>query len=249
MDNLEGRVALVTGGSRGIGAAVASRFAERGAQVIVLHSSSPDEAREVINKLPGSGHRHVQASVTDSEALGKIRESVLAQEGRLNYLVNNAGWSTVIPHKDLDGLTDDIFDRIFAINVAGVFRCCRAFGPIIKSSPGGGAIINLSSNAARTGMGSNIAYCASKAAVESMTQTLARVFCPEVRVLAVAPGMTLTPLAQMWGEEELNKRAQLNAMKRHASPDEVAGAVVAAAADFTFATGNVLLTDGGRWLF
>ncbi|MDE0537808.1 MAG: SDR family NAD(P)-dependent oxidoreductase [Rhodospirillales bacterium] len=249
MTDLAGKVALVTGGSRGIGEAVARRFAGRGAQVIILHSSSPDDAQSVADSLPGPGHRQVQASVSDSAALAVVAENIRSTEGRLNYLINNAGWSTVIAHHELDELTDEIFDRIFATNVAGVFRCCRAFGPIIKESPDGGAIVNISSNAARTGMGSNIAYCASKLAVESMTQTLARVFCPEVRVLAVAPGMTLTPLAEMWGEEELSKRAQLNAMKRHATPDEMASGIVAAAADFTFSTGNVFLTDGGRWLF
>lgn len=249
MADLKGKVALVTGGSRGIGEAVARGFAERGARLIILHSSSPEEAQTVIGSLPNDGHRHVQASVTDSTRLSVLADEIRSTEGQLNYLVNNAGWSTVIAHHELEELTDEIFEKIFAINVAGVFRCCRAFGPIIKESPDGGAIVNISSNAARTGMGSNIAYCASKSAVESMTQTLARVFCPEVRVLAVAPGMTLTPLAEMWGEKELNKRAQLNAMKRHATPEEMASGIVAAAADFTFSTGNVILTDGGRWLY
>ena len=246
--SLAGEVALVTGASRGIGAAVALRFAERGAKVIVTHRDSAGEADAVVASLPGEGHRAVKADVSDSGALADLADSVRGQEGRLSYLVNNAGWTTAIPHHKLDELTDEIMLKTFEVNTFGVFRACRALGPIIRET-GGGAIVNISSVAASIGMGSSVAYCASKLAVESMTQTLARVFCPEVRVMAVAPGLTATDMIKMWTPEEQQKRAQMNAMKRIAAPAEVAEAVVATAADFTYSTGSVIKIEGGRALF
>ena len=252
MEKLDGRVALVTGGSRGIGAATATAFAAAGARVVVLYAGDRDVAETTVAGLPGVGHRAVQADVSDSAAVAAAAESVRATEGALHFLVNNAGWTTVIPHGQLYDLTDEIFEHVFQVNTFGVFRVTRALAPLMRESVERdgvlGCVVNISSNAAVSGMGSNIAYCASKAAVDSLTKTLARVLAPNIRVIGIAPGLTLTDMAAKFGEEEKQRRAQLMAVKRLAQPSEIASAVLAAASSLTFSTGTTVLCDGGRHL-
>ncbi len=249
MADLNGRIALVTGASRGIGAATAKAFADRGAQVIVVHRSSAEDANAVVAVLPGSGHRMIQCDVSETADLVRMRKDIEANEGRISYLINNAGWTTLVPHHDLEGLTDGIIERNFRVNTIGVLKACRELAPVLRADKPGGAIVNVSSVAARIGMGSSVAYCASKLAVESITQTLARVFAPEIRVMAVAPGLTATSMAANWTEEEIAKRVQSNAMKRMAQPDEIAATIVHTAADLTYSTGSSVLAEGGRLLY
>ncbi len=252
METLDGRVALVTGGSRGIGAATAVAFAQGGARVVILYAGDAPVAEATVAGLPGSGHRAVQADVSNSTALAAAAESVRATEGALHFLVNNAGWTTVIPHAQLDDLTDEILEHVFQVNTFGVFRVTRALAPLLRESVERdgvlGCVVNISSNAATSGMGSNIAYCAANAAVNIFTQRLPRVLAPQIRVLAVAPGLTLTEMAAKFGEEEKQRRAQLMAVKRLAQPQEIATAVLAAATSLTFSTGTTILCDGGRHL-
>ena len=249
MTNLNGRIALVTGGSRGIGAATAQAFANRGATVLVIHRDSADDAAGVVESLPGTGHRVIRCDLSSTADIQSLRDDILQNEGRLSYLINNAGWTTVVPHADLDALSDEIIEKTFQVNTIGVLKTCRELAPVLRADRPGGAIVNVSSVAARTGMGSSIAYCASKLAVESITQTLARVFSPHIRVLAVAPGLTRTALATNWTEEDMAKRVQSSALKRIAEPEEVVAVIVHMAADFTYATGSTVLTDGGRMLY
>lgn len=249
MTNLNGRIALVTGGSRGIGAATAQAFAHRGATVLVIHRNSADGATGVVESLPGAGHRAIRCDLSSTADIQSLRDDILQNEGRLSYLINNAGWTTVVPHADLDALSDDIIEKTFQVNTIGVLKTCRDLASLLRADRPGGAIVNVSSVAARTGMGSSIAYCASKLAVESITQTLARVFSPHIRVLAVAPGLTRTAMATNWADEDMAKRVQSSALKRIAEPEEVATVIVHTAADFTYATGSTVLTDGGRMLY
>ena len=249
MSDLGGRIALVTGGSRGIGAATALEFAERGAQVVVVYRSKPDEAAAVVEGLPGSGHRAAQCDVSSTGNLIRLREDVAGKEGFVSYLINNAGWSATVPHLDLDALTDEIIERTFSVNTFGLLKACRELAPLLRADKPGGAIVNVSSVAARNGMGSSIAYCASKLAVESITQTLARVFGPEIRVMAVAPGLTATAMTSGWSDEQNARRVQSNAMKRMADPSEIAKAIVHTAADLTYSTGSTVMAEGGRTLY
>ena len=249
MTNLNERIALVTGGSRGIGAATAKVFADRGATVLVIHRDSADEATGVVENLPGEGHRAIQCDVSSTADIESLREDILKREGRLSYLINNAGWTRLVPHADLDALSDEIIEKNFQVNAIGLLKICRDLAPLLRADKPGGAIVNVSSVAARIGMGSSIAYCASKLAVESITQTLARVFSPDIRVMAVAPGLTRTAMANNWSEEEIAKRVQSNAMKRIAEPEEVAATIVHTAADFTYSTGSTVLAEGGRMLY
>ncbi|MDX1648108.1 MAG: SDR family oxidoreductase, partial [Longimicrobiales bacterium] len=190
---LNGRVALVTGGSRGIGAATAGALAEAGALVVVTHRDSEEGARAVVNGLSGGGHRYVRASAVDTPALEALARSLSETEGRLDVLVNNAATTRVIPHADLDALEDDFFDHIMRTNVRGPFATIRAVRRLLDADPGG-VIVNISSLAAREANGSNIAYCASKAALDNMTRSLARALAPRIRVLSVAPGLVDTEL-------------------------------------------------------
>jgi 3-oxoacyl-[acyl-carrier protein] reductase len=242
---LDGQVALVTGGSRGIGAAIARILAEAGARVVVTHRDSADDAGDVLDSLPGEGHRVVRASAADSEALAGAARSVAGLEGRLDILVNNAARTRVIPHDDLDALDDDFFDAVMQTNVRGAFATVRAFRALLAAD-GGGLVVNVSSLAARMANGSNVAYCASKAAMDNMTMSLGRALAPEIRVVSVAPGLVDTRLTQAWPPERRQRMIEDTPLGRLATPEDVGRAVLAAATLLTFATGIVIPVDGGR---
>jgi 3-oxoacyl-[acyl-carrier protein] reductase len=197
MYDLTGRVALVTGASRGIGAATAHVFAEAGAQVVVTHRDSADDAEAVVAGLPGSGHRVIRASAADTEAIEAAARSVAETEGRLDVLVNNAARTRVIPHGDMEALDDDLFDAILQTNVRGTFATIRAFRGLLEAGDGG-LVVNISSLAAKMAGGSNVAYCASKAAVDNMTVSLARALAPKVRVLSGSCPPPRTSGARCW---------------------------------------------------
>lgn len=243
--SLAGRVAVVTGGSRGIGAATARIFAEAGARVVITHRDSAEGARVVAESLPGEGHRWVQASATDTDALEALAESVADIEGRLDVLVNNAATTRVVPHDDLRALDDDLFDHIMRTNVRGPFATIRAFRSLLESGPGG-VVVNISSLAARMANGSNVAYCASKAALENMTVSLARALAPAIRVVAVAPGLVDTELTKGWDPERRRRMIEQTPLGRLATTDDVASAVLAAVIALPSTTGVVIPVDGGR---
>lgn len=241
---LSGQVALVTGGSRGIGAATAQALAAAGARLVVTHRDSAESANRVVSALPGDGHRAVRACATESDALNALADSLRAQEGRLDVLVNNAATTRVIPHDDLDALTDDVFDLVMQTNVRGPFATIRAMKGLLLEGPGG-VIVNVSSLAARMANGSNVAYCASKAALDNMTASLARALAPSVRVLSVAPGLVDTELSSGWDPERRRRMIDGTPLGRLATPEECAEAVVAAVLHLPATTGVVIPVDGG----
>ncbi len=161
MNALENKVALVTGATGGIGSAICKHLADAGAKVIVTYRSSEAEARYLATSLSGSGHLVVQAVVDDSSTLAPLAETVRQTYGKLDILVNNAGLTRLVPHDDLDALDDDLIDTIFRVNVRGALATTRTFKPLLIASDDA-LIVNISSVAARTGLGSNVAYCASK---------------------------------------------------------------------------------------
>jgi 3-oxoacyl-[acyl-carrier protein] reductase len=242
--DLHGRVALVTGASRGIGAATAQVFAAAGATVILTHRDSSDAAAAVCAALPGTGHRVIQADSADTAAIDAAAGSIADTEGRLDVLVNNAAWTRAIPHADLAALDDATFDRIYAGNLRGVYAYVRACYPLLQDSDIS-IVVNVSSVAARTGDGSNIAYCAAKAGVETMTKSLARALAPGTRVMAVAPGFTDSPLSDMWTPEQRQARMNKNVFKRAADPAEIADTILAVVTHMTFSTGSVVLAEAG----
>jgi 3-oxoacyl-[acyl-carrier protein] reductase len=242
--SLEGKVALVLGGSGGIGKAAGRMLAEAGARVALTHR--PGKAADV-SGLPGQGHAALPADVADTKSLLALRDAVRERYGRLDILVNAAGFTKPVPHADLEALDDDLIDRMFQVNWRGQFAAIRTFAPMLKEHDDG-LIVSISSIAAFTGVGSSIAYCAAKAGIDVMTKALARALAPKVRVLAVSPGVVETGFVPGRGPDFNEKTSASTPLKRIASPDDIAAAIVACATHLGFSTGTIIVVDGGRAL-
>lgn len=242
---MQGQVVVITGGAGGIGSAICHRLAQAGAQVVVLYRSDPQKAARLLESLPGRGHLSLQADVTQSPTLEQAARRVAEQYGRLDLLVNNAGITRPVPHDDLEALDDELIDQIFRTNWRGAFATVRAFRGLLEQSPAP-LIVNISSVAAQTGLGSNIAYCASKAALDSLTRSLARALAPRIRVVSVSPGWVLGEYASRMDPALLEAQRTRTPLGRLATAEDVAQAVYAAAVHLPHTTGAVLPVDGGR---
>lgn len=241
---LDNKIVLVTGGAGGIGAAICEACAAAGAQLVITYNTNAEKAKRLAARLPGE-HIVAHAPVDDSAALERLAGLVREHHGTLDILVNNAGITRTVPHTNLDALDDDLIDQIFRVNWRGAFAAARAFRPLLDNHDGG-TIINISSIAGTTGFGSNIAYCASKAALDSLTRSLARALAPTIRVLSVAPGWVEGEYAQRFDPALLEQQRQHTPLGRIAYGEDVANAVLAAATMLTFSTGNIIHVDGGR---
>jgi 3-oxoacyl-[acyl-carrier protein] reductase len=242
------KVALVTGSATGIGRACALRFAENGFDVVVNYSRSEAEARETLKLVEACQVRGllVQCDVGSDAAVRDMLRTVERELGRLDVLVNNAGTTWFIEHKNLEELTEEKWDRIFQVNLKGPFFCVRAAVPLMRRS-GGGSVVSVSSVAGIAGEGSSIAYAASKGALNTMTRSLARALGPEIRVNAVCPGPVDTRwLRAVMTPEELEKRTASYPMRRAAQPEDIAEAVFYLATGTALTTGQCLVVDGGR---
>ncbi|HXD04843.1 MAG TPA: SDR family oxidoreductase [Burkholderiaceae bacterium] len=247
-ERLDGITAVITGGTGAIGHATALRLATLGARVVLLsrHAHSP-AAQQKLHALPGGGHFALAASVTDSAALKSAAQRVRDEAGPASILVNCAGFTKAVAAADLDGLDDALIDDIFASNWRGSFAAIRAFAPQMKEA-GEAVVVNVSSIAAFTGMGSNIAYAAAKAGTDAMTRALAKALAPQIRVLAVSPGVVDTPFVPGRDASFNEKVAPSIPLKRVGVADDVAAAIVACCTSLAFATGSILVCDGGRHL-
>lgn len=245
--SLQGKVAVVLGGSGGIGAATARAFAAAGATIVATWRSDQAEAEALVASLPGHGHRVLQASVEDSASLAALAAEVATAPGRCDVLVNTAGFTKAIPHGDLDALDDEFIDRMFQVNWRGAFASVRAFRPLLEAH-GDGLVVTVSSIAAFNGAGSNIAYGAVKAGVDVMTKSLARALAPKVRVMAVSPGVVDTPFVPGRDAAATAKIAPTIPLKRVATAENVADAILACATHLTYSTGSTVVVDGGRAL-
>lgn len=244
---LTGRVAVITGGSSGIGAATARRLAAEGARLVVGYNAGNERADALAAELPGAGHRTLHLPMEDTAAIRAAAAWVEAEFGQLDILVNSAGTTKAVPHADLDGLDDDTFDRILRINVRGPFATIRAFAPLMRRG-GDGVMINISSLSGSTGLGSSIAYCASKAALDTMGLSLARVLAPEIRVIGIAPAAVATDFVPGRGRDAVEKQAASTPLKIVTEADDVALAVLAAITGLRVSTGTTLVVDSGRHL-
>jgi 3-oxoacyl-[acyl-carrier protein] reductase len=239
------KVALITGSATGIGRACAIRFAREGLAVAVNYSRSQTEAEETVAAVRDLGVPGivVKANVADEKAVTAMVARCLAELGGLDVLVNNAGTTHFVEHRNLDALTDAVWDDILNVNVKGTFYCCRAAMPALEARSG--SIVNVTSVAGLQGHGSSVAYAASKAALNCMTKSLARAFAPAVRVNAVAPGPVLTRwLANH--QDHLQRTLEGTPMQRAAVPDDIADAVAFLALGSSLMTGQVVVVDGGR---
>jgi 3-oxoacyl-[acyl-carrier protein] reductase len=245
MSTLDSKIALVTGGGGGIGRAICQRLAEAGAQVVLTYSKSQAQAEAVAASLPGSGHLAIRCSVTDSVAQATLAQQIAQTYGALDLLVNNAGITRPVPHDDLDALDNALIDEIFRVNWRGAFATIRAMKDLLMAGDGG-LVINLSSIAGQTGVGSNVAYCASKAAIDSMTRSLARALAPKIRVVSVSPGWVNGEYAQRMPPEMIEAQKARTPLGRIAEAEDVAEAIYAVAAHLPFTTGSMIPVDGGR---
>jgi 3-oxoacyl-[acyl-carrier protein] reductase len=239
------KVALVTGSATGVGRACAVRFAELGYAVVVNYSKSEADALETLSLVEAAGVPALlcKANVADRAQVTEMIAATEATFDRLDVLVNNAGTTHFVAHTDLDALTDEVWQDIFGVNVMGTFYCIRSAMPLLKASKG--SVVNVTSVAGLSGQGSSIPYCASKAAINCMTQSLARAFGPDVRVNAVAPG----PIKTRWlegREAQIATFLEQAPLGRAADPDDIADAIVYLATGTTLTTGQVLVVDGGR---
>lgn len=244
---LEGKVAVVIGGSGGIGAAAAMALAAEGATVVVTWRSDEAAGRAVVAGLPGPGHLSRHATVEDSATLVALAADVERALGRCDILVNSAGYTKPIPIGDLDALTDDFIDDMFKVNWRGQFAAIRAFAPLLKAS-GDGLVVNVSSIAGLNGVGSNLAYAAIKSGIDTMTKSLARALAPAIRVMSVSPGVVATDFVPGRDAAALEKVAPTIPLKRVATAQDVARAIAACATHLTYSTGSILIVDGGRAL-
>jgi 3-oxoacyl-[acyl-carrier protein] reductase len=201
MGSMEGAVAIVTGGGTGIGASVVEALAARGVRCVINFASSRDDAEALATRL-GDGAIAVQADVADDAQCRKLAAAATDAFGRVDFLVNNAGRTKFAAHEDLDALAAADFHDIYALNVVGAFQMVRACAPALRRSPCA-AVVNVASVAGLHGHGSSIAYAASKGAMITLTQSLARALAPEIRVNAVAPGYVGTG----WFEKRLGGEA------------------------------------------
>ena len=245
--DLSGKAAVVIGGSGGIGAATARALAQAGAQVVATYRSDRAGAEALVGALPGDGHAALPAAVEDTATLAALADEVRRRFGRTDILVNAAGFTKPVPHGDLEALDDELIDRMFAVNWRGQFAAIRVFRPLLESA-GTGLVVNVSSIAGLTGTGSNVAYCAVKAGIDVMTRSLARALAPKIRVLSVSPGVVDTDFVPGRDAAFNQKVAQTVPLKRIASPEDVADAILACATLLSYSTGSIVMVDGGRAL-
>lgn len=244
---LDQKVAVVMGGTGGIGAATARRLALSGAYIVVVGRDNLEHAQATADSLPGEGHIAALASITVSATLDELARTVRDRYGRADILVNAAGFTQPVKHSDLDALTDELIDDIFKVNWRGQFATIRSFQSLLAAS-GDGLIINVSSISATTGIGSNIAYCAAKAGLDIMAVALGRALAPQVRVVNVSPGVVDTAFVPGRGADFNDKVAATTPLGRIGTPDDIAAAIEACATHLKFTTGTTLVIDGGRQL-
>jgi len=245
--DVKGKAVLVTGGATGIGRSCALKLAALGADVAVNYSRSASEAEEVVASISASGRRGlaVKADVAKDAEVRAMADRVLAEFGRIDVLVNNAGRTHYVDIADLEGVREEYWNEIFDTNVKGTFFVSRAFAGPLKAS--GGCIVNVASIAGFIGRGSSIPYAVSKAAIINLTKNLARALAPEVRVNAVAPGIVNTRWVK-GKEAHVRRQSEGTPLGRVAEADDVAEAVLGLVLHGDFVTGQTLVVDGGFYM-
>ena len=246
--DLEGKTALVTGGGSGIGLATATLLAANGCKVAVNHLADDPRGPEAVARLRAAGHEAVAApgNVGDAADCERMVDAAARGLGRLDYLANNAGTPgtrTQIPPKELDRITEELWQTVVQVNLLGVFRCAKAAAPALKAAAG--AVVNVASIAGLDSPGSSLAYGATKAGVVSLTKNLARALSPEARVNAVAPGAVDSPWMVEWTEERRRASAEKALLKRRCTPEDIAEAILFLGCAGAMITGQTLTVDGG----
>lgn len=250
---LRGAVAIVTGSSSGVGAATARMLAEKGARVLVNCAHDVAAGERVVAECEALGAEAAlcQADVSSDADCRRMAETAFKQWRRIDVLVNSAGTTKSVSHYNLEGLSSDDFIRIFSVNTLGPFQMARAVAPDMKAR-GDGAIVNVSSTAGLRGTGSSIAYGVSKAGLNTLTQSLARVLAPEIRVNAICPGFiqgrwVKNALGDAYEEHKAHWETT-SPLRKAATPDEVAATILWLVESAVLITGQTIVADAGMTL-
>ena len=244
--NLTDKVALVTGGGTGLGKEVALQLAARGCHVAVNYSRSESDAAETVREVQALGRKAiaVKADVSSSAEVTAMVDRVVTELGGLQVLVNNAGMTVFVPFPDLEGLKEDDWNRIQAVNTKGMWLCSKAAAPHMKKAGGGRIVSTTSVSGVRAG-GSSIAYAVSKAGMQMLSRCLAIALAPDITVNTVAPGLMETRWSAGWGPEALERMANEAPLKRHPTLKDIAAGVVFLCENDSM-TGQTLVIDSGR---
>jgi len=247
---VEGKSAIVTGSATGVGRETALALARLGCNVLINYSRSQEEAEATRADVEALGVKSTvcKADVSIDAECRSLVDTALAAFGRLDVLVNNAGTTTFIDHSDLDAVKEEDWQRIMAVNVQGPFQCIRAARRALAAD-GGGAVVNVSSIAGIRAIGSSVPYCASKAALNNLTVSLARALAPHIRINAVAPGFITGRWLKAGLGEAYETAKKLNEqrapLQRVCEPSDVADAVLSLITGSDLVTGHVLPVEGG----
>jgi NAD(P)-dependent dehydrogenase (short-subunit alcohol dehydrogenase family) len=243
--DMTGKVAVVTGGSRGLGREMVLAFAEHGADVVIA-SRKLENCESVAEEVRALGRRALAIAyhAASWDGAGELAEASYAEFGRIDVLVNNAGMSPLYP--SVDAINEDLYDKVMGVNVKGPFRLSAIVGTRMKAEDGG-SIIFVSSVASQRPSPNELVYGAAKAGVNNLTYGLARTFGPKVRVNCIVPGPFLTDISKAWDLEAFNKDAKVRfALGRGGEPSEIVGAALYFATDASsYTTGTTLNVDGG----
>lgn len=243
----QNKVAIVTGGGTGIGRATSLLLASLGVTVMVVYSHSQEDADDTVNKIKAAGGKATafKTNVAVNDEVVHMTELVADTFGRIDYLVNNAGITRQLPFTELDQITDEIWDELYAVNVKGAFNCARAAARHLKKNPGS-SIVNIGSIAGETGYGSSLPYATSKAAMHGLTRSLARALSPDIRVNCIAPGAVQT---RWWAghEEKMHALTGAVALQRVSMPADIAESVVMLLTAASV-TGQIIRADNGQTL-
>ncbi len=255
LKDLREKVAIITGSSSGVGAATARLLASQGCHIVINYNSNADGARACADACAQHGVQTLicQGNVAEDAACRELARAALDKWGRIDVLVNNAGTTKFVEHDDLDGLDSDDFQRIYGVNVVGAYQMIRAVNDAMQAQDEGGVVVNVASTAAVTGIGSSVAYAASKGAMVTMTLSLARSLGPKLRINAVCPGFIEGDwLREGLGEDKYRKLMEFNRSNATlgvtATADTVADAILHFITGPQIVTGETLMVDGGRHL-
>ena len=249
--DMTGRVAVVTGGSRGLGRQMALAFAEQGADVVVA-SRKIDNCEAVAAEIEALGRQALPIAyhAGDWDASDRLADAVYERFGRCDVLVNNAGMSPLYP--SVDAISEELYDKVMSVNTKGPFRLSAVIGTRMREavragSQQSGSIVFVSSIASQRPSPQELVYGAAKAGVNNLTYGLARTFGPEVRVNCIVPGPFLTDISKAWDLDEFEKSAKRGfALQRGGEPEEIVGAALYLASDASsYTTGTLIEIDGG----
>jgi 3-oxoacyl-[acyl-carrier protein] reductase len=245
---LRGKAALVTGGGTGLGKEISLKLARDGADVAIAYSKSVGEASATVEEIKALGRRAIalRADVSRSSDVTGLLEGVLREFGRLDVLVNNSGYTEFVDFKDLDGIGEEVWDRIMEVNVKGAFLVSRAAAPALRAA-GQGRIVNITSVSAIKPGGSCIPYSVSKAAEMMLTKCLAIALAPEITVNAVAPGLMDTRWGRLWGDEHLELIAGASPLGHLATLEDIAETALYLIRSDSL-TGQSIVVDSGGYM-